>query len=99
MGRFRAKGNVWHFMNRSLGLFERLGNIEKGREILLYLKGQILSWKQITLDSAEYYFRKELKDGKDFNNQNGGAKGFSPVSMICNKCQTQQPNMLCMRMK
>ena len=31
------------------------------------------------LDSAEYYFRKELRDGKDFNNQNAGAKGLAEL--------------------
>ena len=29
------------------------------------------------LDSAEYYFRKELHDGRDFNNQNAAAKGLT----------------------
>ena len=29
------------------------------------------------LDSAEYYFRKELRTGKDFNNQNAGAWGLA----------------------
>jgi hypothetical protein len=28
-------------------------------------------------DSAEYYFRKELAMGKDFNNQNAGALGLA----------------------
>ena len=31
------------------------------------------------LDSAEYHFRKELRDGKDFNNQNAGAKGLTEL--------------------
>ena len=31
------------------------------------------------MDSAEYYFRKELRDGKDFNNQNAGAKGLTEL--------------------
>jgi hypothetical protein len=31
------------------------------------------------LDSAEYYFRKELRDGKDYNNQNAGALGLAEV--------------------
>ena len=29
------------------------------------------------LDSAEYFFRKELRDGKDFNNQNAGSRGLA----------------------
>ena len=28
-------------------------------------------------DSAEYIFRKELRDGKDFNNQNAGSRGLA----------------------
>ena len=31
------------------------------------------------LDSAEYYFRKELRDGKDFNNQNAAAMGLAKL--------------------
>jgi hypothetical protein len=31
------------------------------------------------LDSAEYFFRKELRDGKDFNNQNAAAIGLALV--------------------
>ena len=31
------------------------------------------------LDSAEYYFRKELRDGKDFDNQHSGALGLSEL--------------------
>jgi hypothetical protein len=30
-------------------------------------------------DSAKYYFRKELREGKDLNNQHGGAKGLSEL--------------------
>ena len=57
------------------GFFDALGNIEAGREIYYKTKGlYYLHTNQ--LDSAEYYFRKELRDGKDFNNQNAGAKGM-----------------------
>ena len=31
------------------------------------------------MDSAEYYFRKELHDGRDFNNQNGAAIGLAKL--------------------
>ena len=51
-------------------------NIEKGRESYYYSKGYyymaINNW-----DSAEYYFRKELNEGKDFNNQNAGSRGLA----------------------
>lgn len=31
------------------------------------------------LDSAEFYFRKELRDGKDFNNQHAAARGLTSL--------------------
>ena len=60
------------------GLFDEYGNIAKGREHYYYTKGLYeLAINQ--LGSAEYYFRKELRDGKDFNNQNAGAKGLTEL--------------------
>ena len=60
------------------GYFDSLGNIQKGREIYYYIKG--LYFLHInTLDSAEYYFRKELSNGKDYNNQNAGAIGLAEM--------------------
>ncbi len=57
------------------GRFDSLGNIEAGREIYYKTKGLYFLYTE-KLDSAEYYFRKELRDGKDFNNQNAAAKGL-----------------------
>ena len=60
---------------RQSGYFDSLRNIEKGREVYYNWKGvYYLAINQF--DSAEYYYRKELSDGKDFNNQNGGAYGL-----------------------
>ena len=59
-------------------LFDSLGNIQKGREIYYHIKGLFFLHTNV-LDSAEYYFRKELRDGKDFNNQNAGAKGLTEL--------------------
>ena len=60
------------------GLFNKKGDIEKGREIFYNVKASLyLSTNR--LDSAEYWYRKELSDGKDFNNQNGGALGLAMV--------------------
>jgi hypothetical protein len=60
------------------GFFDTLGNIESGREI--YYKSKGLYYLHTNkLDSAEYFFRKELHDGKDFNNQNAGAKGMTEL--------------------
>ena len=57
------------------GFFDTLGNIVSGREIYYKSKGLYYLYTN-KLDSAEYYFRKELREGKDFNNQNAGAKGM-----------------------
>ena len=57
------------------GRFDSLGNIEAGREV--YYKSKGLYYLYINkMDSAEYYFRKELRDGKDFNNQHAASKGL-----------------------
>ena len=58
--------------------FDSLGNIQKGREIYYKIKGLYFLHTN-ALDSAEYYFRKELRDGKDFNNQNAGANGLTEL--------------------
>ena len=58
------------------GLFDNQGNIESGREIYYYHKG-MLFLKELRLDSAEHYFRKELHNAKDFNNQNAGSFGLA----------------------
>lgn len=60
------------------GNFDESGNIEDGREMYYHFKG-LLYLACANLDSAEYWFRKELKDGKDVYNQNGGAVGLGKV--------------------
>ena len=60
------------------GYFDSLGNIQKGREIYYRIKG-LYFLKTNVLDSAEYYFRKELLDGKDFDNQHSGALGLTEL--------------------
>ena len=73
----KAKINIEKYESLS-GLFDSEGNIEAGREIYYRSKGlYYLHTNQ--LDSAEYYFRKELRKGKDFNNQNAGAKGMAEL--------------------
>lgn len=60
------------------GFFDSKGNIEKGREVYYYVKGRYyLAANQ--LDSAEFLFRKELRDGKDLNNQIAGCKGLQKL--------------------
>jgi tetratricopeptide (TPR) repeat protein len=58
------------------GYFDHLGNIEKGREAYYHIKGSYF-WTTGQLDSAEAYFRKELQQGTDFNNQNMAARSLS----------------------
>lgn len=60
------------------GLFDSYRNITNGHEI--YYK--ILGYYYIgigKIDSAEYYFRKELRDGRYFDNQHAGAKGLAEL--------------------
>ena len=58
------------------GFIDKNNNIEKGREIYYYPKGQY--YMAIgKYDSAEFYFRKELQEGRDFNNQNAGSRGLA----------------------
>ena len=60
------------------GYFDTLGNIERGREAYYDIKGRYyLSANE--LDSAEYFFRKELWDGVDYNNQNMASLGLAQV--------------------
>ena len=60
------------------GLFDAKGDIAPRREIYYKAKGLYYLHNNI-LDSAEYFFRKELHDGKDFNNQNAAAKGLAAL--------------------
>ena len=58
--------------------FDSLGNIQKGREIYYRIKGLYFLHTNV-LDSAEYYFRKELRNGKDFDNQHSGTLGLTEL--------------------
>ena len=58
------------------GRFDSLGNIETGREIYYKTKGLYFLHTNI-IDSAEFYFRKELRNGKSFGNQNSAANGLA----------------------
>jgi hypothetical protein len=58
------------------GRFDSHGNIEAGREIYYKTKGLFFLHTN-NLDSAEYYFRKEMHDGKDYGNQNSAANGLA----------------------
>ena len=72
---YKAKDGIEIYESMS-GRFDSLGNIESGREIYYNIKG--LYYLGIgKLDSARYFFQKEISKGKDFNNQNAAAKGLA----------------------
>lgn len=65
------------------GYFDSKGNIIKGHEYYYKVKG-LYCLENAQLDSAEYFFRKELRIGQDFNNQNAGAEGLAQLYKILN---------------
>ena len=75
----KAKTYIDHYKTES-NYFDSAGNVEKGREVFYYYKGRyFLAIQQY--DSAEYYFRKELRNGTDAMNQNMGSLGLSRLFM------------------
>lgn len=58
------------------GFFDENHDIVKGREVYYYPKGRYYLAKE-KYDSAEFFFRKELREGKDFNNQNAASRGLA----------------------
>ena len=58
--------------------FNNDGSINRGLEVYYYVKGEYYLANH-QLDSAEYMFRKELRDGKDLNNQIAGCKGLQKL--------------------
>ena len=78
IGKYEKAKRYSLLYEKESGLLDNEGNIQQGREAFYHVKG-LLYLKENHLDSAEYWFRKELRDGKDFNNQNGGALGLAMV--------------------
>jgi hypothetical protein len=66
------------------GYFNSAGDIETGREIYYNWKA-LYYFKLNQLDSAEYYFRKELRTGRDYNNQNCGSHGLAQLFRLKHK--------------
>ena len=71
----KAKDYMAMYESKS-GLFDSLGNITAGREIYYNVKGLYYYYLNVQ-DSAEHFFRKELKTGKDFNSQHMGTEGLA----------------------
>lgn len=78
----KAKQYIDRYESES-GFFDSNGDIEHGREVFYYSKGMyyLAMHKH---DSAEYYFRKELQNGKDFNNQNAASRGLALLFLKIN---------------
>jgi len=83
MGEYDKAKDYINMYEAKSGRFDSFGNIEAGREIYYKSKG-LYYLRTRVLDSAEYYFRKELRIGRDFNNQNAAAKGLSELYHILN---------------
>ena len=63
------------------GFFDENGKIDSNRIIFYYTKGNYFL-KSNQNDSAEFYFRKLLKEGKTLNHQIAGNKGLQKVYEI-----------------
>ena len=83
MGEYDKAKDYINMYEAKSGRFDSFGNIEVGREIYYKSKG-LYYLRTRVLDSAEYYFRRELRIGRDFNNQNAAAKGLSELYHILN---------------
>lgn len=74
-----GKASIYlHVYETESGLFNERGEITRGREAYYNSKGMFYLKKK-DYGSAKYWFQKELNEGKDWNNQNGGAYGLGLV--------------------
>ena len=71
----KAKAYMDIYEHKS-GYFDSKGNIEKGREAYYQIKGRYYL-KAGNIDSARYFFHRELEQGRDYNNQNMAARSLS----------------------
>ena len=62
------------------GFVDSGSNVQQGKEVFYYFKGLYYSYMQ-RLDSAEYFFRKELEKGQDAENKNMAAYGLANLFM------------------
>lgn len=71
----KAKESLDLYKTKS-GFFDTNDNIDRNRVIYYSILGEYYTSVE-KYDSAEFYFRKELLEGKDFNNQNAGSRGLA----------------------
>ena len=76
IGKIALAHQYLEIYEKESGYFDKNHEIASGREIYYYVKGYYYL-KTCQYDSAEYFFRKELATGKDFNNQNAGSRGLA----------------------
>ncbi len=75
MHHYQEARNYLNYYECHTGFFDETGNIEQGREIFYGTKGRyFLGVNQY--DSADYYFRKELKMTTDLNNHEYAYRGL-----------------------
>lgn len=73
--RFVEAKRIMTIYEKESGLFDEYGNIEEGREIYYSAKGRYyIGINQ--LDSASYYFRKELSASKNLNDCEAAYRGL-----------------------
>ncbi|MBQ7419551.1 MAG: hypothetical protein IJV17_02285 [Prevotella sp.] len=75
-GNYSMARKYMQLYEQGSGFFDKNGTILPGREIFYYFKSLLLI-NENKLDSAEYWLRKELLDGNDFNNKNAASKGLA----------------------
>ena len=75
-GKYDIVGSYMQQYEDETGFFDVDNNIQSGREIYYNLKG-LYNMGIGRLDSAEYFFRKELREGKNINDQNAGSLGLA----------------------
>ena len=83
-GRTKEAKECIDFYESQSGYFSEDGNIEDGREAYYYLRG-IYHLAVQELDSAYYYFRKELSKGLDYENQNSASRGLALYFQLVHK--------------
>ena len=66
------------------GYVDERGHVEKGCEIYYYYRGKY-HLNVHEYDSAEMFFRRELCEGHDYNNQNAAAKGLAQLFSLTGK--------------
>ena len=71
----KAKPYVDYYEKHSGFYDSKTKTVKEGHEIYYYIKGLLYLYEN-RLDSAEYFFRKELRSATDFNDRQAAARGL-----------------------